>query len=295
MAGARLRYQGRFDAATLADQDYLRQRGQQLGPDHPWTFDAAVAVATDLALSGKYDAAAREARRLYDDVRAFYADSGHPRVLFCQNLLARFLRAAGRHDQAWGIEQDVRRGYGYCVDTGLLDRAHPWLLAHQVDYAATGRHATPGASDLERLAADAQDTRRASWRGLGADHPQTLAATVTLATIGRRIPGRLPEVIRLAADAERRYHATLPEHPYAYVSTAFLGSLLGQEGMTEEGAEKLNAAIAGLSQSVGPDHPYTRAAVATLAYPADGSGRPGPGDDAADPRAEVLDFTPIPL
>jgi hypothetical protein len=88
---------------------------------------------------------------------------------------------------------------------------------------------------------------------------------VLLAGLLRRVAARTGEACRLLAEAERRYHAAVPDHPYAYACTGFHAAVRCQEGNGGPQATParwvtgIAAAGASLAQSLGEQHPLSLA------------------------------------
>jgi tetratricopeptide (TPR) repeat protein len=263
--GVHWRAAGNFREAQAADLESASAHLRKFGRVNPQTFLAINEVIADLALNGDYAEAGRHARRVCDDCLAFYNDPSHPVVLFHRNALGRCLWLSGRYDDAVAILADANERFEDVIGRGILDQDHPWCLAHEIDYAVARRDQGSPDADLEALADRMQDVRRWCWRGLGADHPQTLAATVALGSILRRITGRSGEAARLIADAERRYRATLPDHPYGYACKACLDGMSGTVSPTGRSVPDLTAAIARLTADVGDQHPLTLTVMTGLA------------------------------
>jgi hypothetical protein len=95
LPGARRRVLGRFAEALAADLESREKYVARFGRDHPHSFAAATAVILDLALTGQFADAVREARQVYEDCRAFHNDDSYPAVLFQRNMLARLTDLAG--------------------------------------------------------------------------------------------------------------------------------------------------------------------------------------------------------
>src|SRR5450756_330507 len=272
MTGVSHRLEGRFRDARRVDQESEREHIERFGVDHPQTFPATNNLITDLVLNGQYADAAQEAERVYLDCKAFYGDDGYPSVLFERNVLGRCHWLSGQYREAVDIMVDVHKGYAEIVDEGFIDKNHPWLLAHEIDYALARRDKGLIAEDLEDLAIRMHDVRRRCWQTLGADHPQTQAAAVTLGSILRRISGRVNEATEIIAEAERRYWSTLAEHPYSYACRGQLIAMRQLSAATHrsEGAGARSVAeceevVRWLQGALGEDHPYVLAEVATLA------------------------------
>ncbi len=291
LSGARLRVLGRFAQALQADLESRDKHEARFGRDHPYCFAAATAVILDLALTGQFAGAVREARRVHDACHAFHNDDAYPAVLFQRNVLARCLWLNGQRDQATDMMADVHAGYQALGDAGVLDQRHLWRLAHETDFAVIRRDSGAKGPDLAVLEGDMQEVRRRSWRTLGPDHPQTLAATVVLASILRRLPHRQGEAVRLLADAERRYRKALQDHAFSHACKGYLAvvrrqAAIGDPQETAEGsAADLEGVIARLTDLVGDDHPLTLDARSALAAVRSADGDP----------ARVADFTPLPL
>jgi hypothetical protein len=290
LPGARQRMLGRFAQALAADLESRAKHVARYGRDHPHSFAAATAVILDLALTGQFADAVREARQVYEDCWAFHNDDSYPAVLFQRNVLARCLWLNGQHAEAFPMMTEVHAGYQALGDGGVLDESHPWRLAHETDFAVIRRDSGPPGLDLAIVEGDMQDVRRRSWRTLGPDHPQTLAATVALASILRRIPGRTGEAIRLLADAGRRYREALPDHPFAHACKGYLAVVRLQAAIGDpketaaSSAADLEDVIARLADLAGDNHPLTRATTSALA-----------GVLADDGELIGPDFTPLPL
>jgi tetratricopeptide (TPR) repeat protein len=290
MNGARHRIAGNFRAAGEADEESARVHVREFGPDDPRAFPAITNLVLDLALTGEYARATREALRVYGECMAFYNDPAYPAVLFHRNVLGRCHWLSGRHEAA-GILAEVHAGYGVAVDRGVIDENHPWCLANELDYAIARRDKGLSATDLVTLADDLYRLRRRCWRGLGEDDLQTLAATVALASILRRVGGRAYEALRMLDGAERRYQSVLPDHPYALACRGYGAAVRCQVGADgglagSNAAVDLADAVASLSASVGDGHPLTLAAASSLANAlADG----GKADAALAPGERALE------
>jgi NB-ARC domain len=230
MTGARHRIAGNFTAAVAADQAAVRAHAAEFGSDDPRTFSVLHSLIADLALSGAVAAAGAAARELHRNSLAFYGDAGHPAVLAANGVLARCQWLAGDYGEAARTAAEVRSGYAALPDDHMLDKNHPWRLAHETDYVIIRRDNNPTAADVRVLAGDAHELRRRCWRARGADHPQTLASTVILASILRRIDGRKGEAVRLLEETQRRYQSVLPNHPYVHACGAYLAAVRAQAG-----------------------------------------------------------------
>jgi hypothetical protein len=286
MTGARHRLAGDFRAARLADEQSVRAHVRTLGEEHPHTFPALSSVIADLALCGDYTEAAREANQVHGACLGFYGSAGHPAVLFHQNVLGRCLWLSGRLDDAASILAAVRAGYDMALREETIGESHPWLLAHELDYAVLRRDSGLAAAGLRELADDLHHVRRKCWRTLGGDHPQTLAATVALGSVlrrARRLPSEAADVL---ADAARRYRQALPGHPYAHACRGYAAVARWRQGDDGQSgwdpAAEVTQAAASLGASVGESHPLTLAAVSSTANILADAGQ----DDAAVAPAE---------
>jgi hypothetical protein len=291
--GARGRMLGRFTEALGADLESRRQHAERFGRDHPYSFVAASAVILDLALTGQFADAAREARQVYEDCRAFHNDDSYPAVLLQRDLLARCLWLHRQYEEAMTMVSWAHAGYLALADREILHESHPRRLAHEVDLVVVRRDSGAPGPGLTVLEASMQDVRRRCWRTLGSNHPQTLAATVVLASILRRVPRRAGEAVGLLTEAEQRYRAALPDHPFTHACKGYLAAVRWQAATGDpkeaaaSAAADLEDVIASLTGLAGEAHPLTRAAASALAAVLAHDGEPA--------GLEFADFTPLPL
>jgi hypothetical protein len=271
MNGARHRVHGNFADAQTADRQSVREHVSRFGREHSQTFLAVNNVIADLALSGDYSAAAREAARVYEDCLEFHDDPGYPAALLQQNTLGRCQWLCGKNHEATLTLAQVRAGYDAKIAAGEFTENHPWRLAGEIDYAVARRDFGTPAAGMRVLARELQVVRRRCHQAFGAEHPQTLAATVGLASILRRINGAAGEAVRWLAEAGRLYRLTLPEHPFAFACKGYMAVIRTSlpEGGSLAGlalsAAELEAVIASLTQTLSADHPLTLTAVSGLA------------------------------
>lgn len=256
--GAGLRMDGKFSEALVADSNARDGHIATFGQDHPQTFTAISNVVIDHALAGDYQAAAIEAERAYNN-RLAYGDVGSLSILFQQNLLARCKQLAGQSGEASEILTEVHAGYSAMVERGLLSEDHPFLLAHEIDFAVTRQDMDVGVAELSELAESMHDVHVRCWRALDVNHPQTLAASVVRGSIIRRIPGQAAEAAKVVALAERSYRAMLGDHPYTHACAAFLAGIRRQAGTPVRAVSELRSAGDRLRALVGDHHPYTLA------------------------------------
>jgi hypothetical protein len=270
MIATQCRFTGAFADARAADRASADVHTARFGRDDPQTIRALNGVIADLTLCGEYATAISEAEGVIGACRNFYPGPGHPAVLFQRNTLARCLWLSGRYDESSAMMSDVHAGFQELAERGILHERHPWRLAHEVDFAAIGRDTAPNSgaavAGLEALAVGLREVWRSCWRALGEKHPQTLAATVTLGSILRRIPGRTPAAIDLLRDAERRYRDAFPGHPFTHACKGYVAA--ARRPVTGDLAglvTDFQDAVNGLTDTVGPDHPLTLAAIHNLA------------------------------
>jgi hypothetical protein len=267
MTGARHRLLGNFADAQAADREHAARYGRE----HPQAFLAMNNVISDLALSGDYPTAAREAARVFGACLEFYEDPGSPVVLLEQNALGRCQWLCGKSREAALTLAQVRAGYDAKIEAGEFSENHPWRLASEVDYALAQRDHGPSAAAMGAVTGQLQLARRRCQRALGAGHFQTLAATVALASILRRTSGQSAEAVRWLTEADRLYRSTLPGHPFAFACQGYLAVV--RESLTARGPAaglalslaELQDAVDGLTRSLSADHPLTLAAVSGLA------------------------------
>jgi hypothetical protein len=271
--GARLRLEGKFREAIAADSDARDRHIATFGEDHPQTFIAINNLVIDHALDGSYSAAVIDAERAYNDSLT-YGNAGSLSVLFQRNLLARCKQLAGQSAQAWAMMSDVHSGYTDMVERGLLSEDHPRLLAHEIDFAVAYQDTDIGEQALSSLAEGMHEVHLRCWRSLHVAHPQALAASVCLGSVIRRIPGRAAEATMVVADAERRYRATLGDHPYTYACAAFLASIRRQAGTPVRAVSELLNAVDRLRALLGEHHPYTLAVGVSLMNAQTDAGEP---------------------
>jgi hypothetical protein len=271
MTAAGCRVRGDFAAAERAGRDCAARHLEVFGQEHPQAFSGVDTLVRGLTLNGNYAEAVRVTEKAHIDCLAFYGGPRYPFVVFARNSLGRCQWLAGQHGAALEVMASVREGYADIVGRGLLDASHPWVLTHEMDYAAVRRDAGfPGAGP-ESLARDMHDVHRRCWRALGVRHPYTLAAAVTLASVLRRTGDRVSEAAEVIADAERRYASALPGHPYAHACAGLHAAVRWQAAarrgprLAAEVTAALEDVTGALAAATRAGHPLTLAMTATLA------------------------------
>jgi hypothetical protein len=177
------------DLRVLADDlHHVRRRyWRALGPDHPQTLAAAVALGSVL---WRTEGSAREAARVLTDAERRYqaALPNHPYTHACRGFAATARHLAGDHGDKPGLGPACELEDAVASLTGLVGARHPLTLITASSLAnVLADTEEPDGGSLDAALRRAEETLVAVTACFGPDHPHTLACAANVATIRSRL------------------------------------------------------------------------------------------------------------
>jgi cellulose biosynthesis protein BcsQ/tetratricopeptide (TPR) repeat protein len=287
---------GLFSQSRPMDEEVLQEQRTLLGPTHPHTLMTAGGLARDLRGLGRYREALERDKQTYAAWLELFGDE-HPRTLAalnnvatCNRLMGDFRVARERDESvlerrkrvlgdrnpftiasAANVARDIRdagdyarsvtimRGvYRDCMETrGADSRA---ALTAQSNLAVSLR----SAGDVEGALKLHEDAYERLTDRLGQTNPDTLGCRLSLA-LTHLANGDFHQANKELLEVGRIYANSLGErHPHTLVclnNRAIAARALGEQTrsaeMARQAADLAREAVDGLSEVLGPNHPYT--------------------------------------
>ena len=177
------------DLRMLADDlHHVRRRyWRALGPDHPQTLAAAVALGSVL---WRTEGSAREAARVLADAERRYqaALPNHPYAYTCRAFAATIRHLIGDHGDKPGQSPVSELKDAVASLTGLVGVSHPLTLIAVSSLAnLLAETGEPAGGNLDAALRQADETLAAFAECFGPGHPHTLACEANVATIRSRL------------------------------------------------------------------------------------------------------------
>ena len=237
---------GRYaEALALQERILPTYRRTVRNPKHPDVLLAVRTRAIAMRKVGRYEEALRAARENYLDTVARYGDS-HQHALAATMTFANTLRVTGDLGEARGLAQDATNRY-----RRVFGEKHPLTLTALVNSAVILR-ALGDLAEARQLDENAHATMVAT---LGAEHGYTLCAASGLAN-DLALTNETEAAQQLSAatlSISRRSRGE--RHPYTQLCAVNAGFDLVAAGNRENGEAEITAAIASLTDLLGPSHP----------------------------------------
>lgn len=242
-----LQLQGRLPDAEKHYREALERLRALEGDRHPMVIDIMNNYGTLLNEMGRLEESAELLQRGLD-LRREVLGPDHPWTLHSINNVASVLQALGRLDEAEPLYREAVEG-----NRRLFGEDHPEMLTsmNNLAYFLDDHGDNEGAEVFYRQVLE----RRI--RVLGRDHQDTLSSMHNLASLLFE-ENRLEEAERWSREATDSARESLPEGHYLIaVFEGRLGVTLLGMGLLEEAELRLERSVAGLTESLGPDHPRT--------------------------------------
>jgi Tetratricopeptide repeat/NB-ARC domain len=254
--GADLRAKGDFTGALQVDATALELYRGVYGDTHALTLRAAHNLAVDYGLNSRYPEARDQHRENYR-LRSESPDVPSADLLSSWSGLARTLRLCGNYGEARDVGQDA---YDFGITELGID--HPRTLETAIALSVTLRRTGVTYEESMELAMTVYEQAN---RRTGPASPLTLAAAVSLTNI-QRASSQTDEALVLATETAGHYRIIYGiEHPYYFGAMGNVAMLYRVNGDPERARVENEAALDGLTASVGPDHHYRLTIQANLA------------------------------
>jgi serine/threonine protein kinase len=248
------RIEGEFPAAEKLSSEYVATVRRVLGERAPDTLDGICNHALLLGEWGRLDEAVDIYRRT-NPILSEVEGAKHPNALWARHNLARFLLDLGNAEEAETILREVEADMVlvYGEDYGQLALA--WRT-HARALDALGR------SDEAVALLDRSIER---WTRVVGARSDQVASSMEARAIALRHLGKLHEAEAAARQSLDLHVALAGDNFVAARTRSVLGSVLLDEGRTEQAREELSRALTVQEQVLWPGHPYAVTTRAELA------------------------------
>ncbi|WP_411101920.1 FxSxx-COOH system tetratricopeptide repeat protein [Streptomyces sp. cmx-4-9] len=242
-----LRLTGRYREAQTRQEQGVKLNTQVLGLGHPQTLRAEHNLGQCLRRCGDIPGAGLRLRTVWERAtRVFGAD--YPWTLMVASDYATYLREYGDIGEARRISEDVVRGY-----RSQLGPAHPYSVGTLGNLGLVLR----AQGERPQALALAERSLTGMRTALGDRHPWTLGCALN--TTGHRTAaGRPQDALPLARDTLHTAGQVLgPDHPMTFSARIALAADLRALHEDAEADRHEDAALDGLTRTLGAQHVHT--------------------------------------